>query len=219
MTKKNLLTKIVLALIIVLSFFNVNPVAAIPVTGDAADNTVIPVTALPTLTSFVDRLPAPINSSASGLAGLYVQDKFALSIMQQPAGSPGFISEQNDVVTQFAMASQYGTTGLLAHNYLAGAYFSQIEMGQTIVLVNNDKSLAYYKVEKIESFQALQPTSPYSDFRVLDGSDRVLTATEMFTNIYMQSGKLVLQTCIEEAGDLSWGRLFITATPIDSPLF
>jgi hypothetical protein len=71
-----------------------------------------------------------------------------------------------------------------------------------------------YQVTKIENYQALSPNSPYSDFLSLDGSNQKLSATQLFSKIYTQENHLVLQTCLEKDGDLSWGRTFIIAEEI-----
>ena len=61
-----------------------------------------------TLNEFVAALPA---GSANQVAGVYASGVFALPVVQQPAGDAGFVSSQPEVLTQFAMASSYGTTG------------------------------------------------------------------------------------------------------------
>ncbi len=219
MKKALQITKTIIMIAVVLSVALATPLNSIPVTGESINSSnPIPVTAVPTLNGFVQSISAVNVASANTIVGIYAPDKFAMSIVQQPAGDAGYISTENEIVTQFAMASQFGTIGLLAHNFLGGAHFSDVSIDQTIVLVKGDQSLAYYKVESIQTFQALTPNSPYSNFKALDGSERVLSANDMFTNIYMQSGKLILQTCVAEGDELSWGRLFITASPIDSPL-
>lgn len=112
------------------------------------------------------------------------------------------------------MASAYGTVGLLAHNYLAGASFQSIERGDEIILIYGDGRTQTFLVEDIQRYQALQPFSPYSNFRDLD-TDAVLTAEQLFNKVYRGDFHLTLQTCIEHEGNLSWGRLFIIAKPFN----
>jgi hypothetical protein len=69
-------------------------------------------------------------------------------------------------------------------------------------------------VEDIQQYQALQPFSPYSNFRDLE-TQSILTAEQLFNKVYRGEFHLTLQTCIENEGNLSWGRLFIIARPFD----
>ncbi len=164
-----------------------------------------------TLNEFVATLPA---GTANQVAGVYASSVFALPVVQQPAGDAGFVSSQPEVLTQFALASDYGTTGLLAHNTLAGAHFSALEAGQFLTVVYGDGRTAFFQITAVERYQALQPTSPYSDF-VDTATQSKLSATDLFYHIYNGNGQLVLQTCIEAEGNASWGRLFIVAEPAD----
>ena len=77
-----------------------------------------------------------------------------------------------------------------------------------------DGRTAYFQITAVERYQALQPTSPYSDF-VDTTNQSKLSATDLFYHIYNGNGQLVLQTCIEANGNASWGRLFVIAEPAD----
>lgn len=167
---------------------------------------------LPSLTTFI---PAIKNGNAKQLVGVFIDRTFAFRIVQQPASNAGFVSSEPEVVTQFSLASQYGSIGLLAHNTAAGEYFADITNGQKIILVYGDGHLKYYQVTQIRKFQALSPTSPYSNFSDLAAPDRVLSVENLFYQIYQSDGDLVFQTCIEKNGESSWGRLFIIAHPIE----
>ena len=150
----------------------------------------------------------------SGLAGLYADGVFAYPIVQQPQGNAAFVSNQPGVLTSFSMASRYETTGLLAHNTMAGADFEYINVGQALTLVYASGEMKSYQVVAIERYQALSPNSPYSEF--IDQSrpgSRRLSASELFSHIYAVGNRLVLQTCIAAGGIPSWGRLFIIAVP------
>jgi len=164
---------------------------------------------LPTLDEFVSELHA-----ASGLAGVYSDGVFALPVVHQPSGNPGFVSSQPGVATEFAMAQTYHTTGLLAHNTLAGAEFEHLTIGQTLVLVYASGERKTYQVANIERYQALNPHNVRSDFVDLSNTSRRLSATELFNRVYAAGNRLVLQTCIANQGELSWGRLFIIAVPV-----
>ena len=113
-----------------------------------------------------------------------------------------------------AETAKHGVTGILAHNYLSGSLFYQLQPSQEIVLVYGGGRTARYRVDSIQNYQALSPHDVRSDFRDLNGpGGAVLSAGELFNRIYTTQGTLVLQTCIETNGEYSWGRMFIIAEP------
>lgn len=152
------------------------------------------------------------DGRADHAAGVYVRNRFALPIVQQPYGSPGFVSSEYDILTQFRMANQYGNVGLLAHNHLAGQAFFDLEVGDEVRLVHGDGTVEYFVVSEVLQYQALQPNSVYSSFRDLD-TDEVLSVEQMFKSVYFGDRHVTFQTCIEGDGNLSWGRLFVIAIP------
>jgi hypothetical protein len=116
------------------------------------------------------------------------------------------------------MASEVGNIGLLAHNHLAGSSFANIKDGDRIILIYGDGHLESFLVERIEQYQALSPLSPYSQFKDL-ATESVLTAEDLFREVYRGEYHLTLQTCIDNQGNSSWGRLFIIAKPIANKAF
>ena len=152
------------------------------------------------------------NGKADSLRGVYVPNVLALPVVQQPSGNAGYVSSNDGQATQFAMASQYGNVGLLAHNYLSGRSFSQIEVGQEVRLVYGDGRVEYFIVTEILQYQALQPNSQWSSFRSLK-DDITLSAEQMFKRVYTGDRHLTFQTCIQAEGISSWGRLFVVAVP------
>ena len=146
-----------------------------------------------------------------GLQGVYVKNTVQLSVVDQPANMPGFVSSSPDVVTDFAQARLYGSIGLLAHNNLAGEVFMELDEGEEIVLVYGNGKIEKYVVTEINEFQATEPLSPYSSFINLTDPDAILTNEELFFDTYGVAGRLILQTCISNSNDDSWGRLFIIA--------
>jgi hypothetical protein len=146
------------------------------------------------------------------LRGVYVEDVLKLPVVQQPADNLYHVSNRNGEATQFAMASQYGNTGLLAHNTLSGRFFSKLSIGQEVRLVYGDGKVEYFVIKQSLRFQALDPESVSSRFRNLDRNE-TLSAVEMFNRVYAVEGRLIFQTCIEANGNASWGRLFIIAIP------
>lgn len=169
---------------------------------------------LPSLPAFIEYVK---DGNASSVRGVYVQNIMAFPIVQQPSGNAGYVSSQGDIVTQFGIASQYGTIGLLAHNYLAGTDFFQLKQGDVVTLVYGDGRTQGFLVDDVQQYQALNPYSPYSNFVNLETREQ-LTAEQLFYRVYSGDFHLTLQTCIDNEGNSSWGRLFVIAKPIsDKP--
>lgn len=163
--------------------------------------------------AFADFSKAVQNGDAKALRGVYVDDVLALPIVQQPSGSPAFVSNNDGEITQFGMASQYGNVGLLAHNHLSGKTFSELLIGQQVRLVYGDGKIETFVITEILRYQALQPTSPYSSFRNLDKAEETMTAEQMFKRVYLGDRHVTFQTCIAAYGNQSWGRMFVIAVP------
>jgi hypothetical protein len=164
------------------------------------------------LLSFADFNRSVQNGEAGVLRGVYVPDVLALPVVQQPTNKPYYVSNRDGQITQFSIASQYGNTGLLAHNTLSGKLFSQLAIGQEVRLVYGDGKVQYYVIAQSMRFQALQPESVSSSFHNLDRSE-TLTAGQMFNRAYVGESRVVFQTCIAAEGTPSWGRLFVIAVP------
>jgi hypothetical protein len=152
------------------------------------------------------------NGDVNTLSGVYVPNVLALPVIQQPSGDDGYVSNKDDQTTQFAMASQFGSVGLLAHNYLSGRFFSELAVGQEVRLVYGSGRVEYFVITEILRYQALEPNSQLSSFRSLDHSE-VLSAEQMFKRVYAGERHVTFQTCIAANGTVSWGRLFIVAEP------
>jgi hypothetical protein len=166
----------------------------------------------PNLPAFSDFSKAVQNGKAAELRGVYVSSVLALPVVQQPSNNAGYVSLRDGEVTQFAMATQFGNIGLLAHNHLSGKSFSQLAVGQDVRLVYGDGKVETYVVTEVLKYQALQPTSPYSDFRNISDS-KTINAEQMFKRVYFGDKHITFQTCLEKDGNLSWGRLFVIAIP------
>ena len=164
------------------------------------------------LTAIID---SDEDEQDSALRELDIENLISFQVVQQPAGNSNFITPLPNYVTEYQEASRYGTIGLLAHNYLAGRYFSQILPGQEIKLVYSDYHTDKFVVTEIQQYQALSPDSPSSDFIDLN-TGKYFTASKLFRKIYSsQTDRLVLQTCIYAKQNPTWGRLFIIAEPIE----
>ena len=147
-----------------------------------------------------------------------VPGTFSYSVVQQPLNEPDFVSSDPEIVTQFRLASEYGTMGLLAHNTLAGSEFYNLEKGQRITLTYADMRTQDFIVREFLSYQAMDPTSPFSEFKSLDGEGHKVSSTDLFNMVYTKTGQAVLQTCIAANGDPNWGRYFVIADPAERVL-
>jgi len=165
------------------------------------------------LTAFASILPQ--DGSASIPVGVYVKDILAFQIFAQPTSNPGYVTSQPGAVSLFGLATQSGTTGLIAHSYLAGQSFFDLSQGQHVVVVMADGSRLHYRVSSVRRLQALSPWSPLSNFVDLDIEGEILSASQVFNQVYQGSNQVVFQTCIELEDNPVWGRLFVTAEPIN----
>lgn len=156
------------------------------------------------------------DGRADRLAGVYVPGQLALPIIQQPAGEPNFVDNNDHTVTEYARSAAHNVVGLLAHNTLSsGQSFFRLKPGMDVILVYGNGRQARYRIERIENYQALRSTDPYSDFIDLNGPGGALVSNEeLFRRIYAAAGQLVFQTCFEANGDPSWGRMFVIAKPV-----
>jgi hypothetical protein len=168
-------------------------------------------TALTILNEFIAWLTGDKRVTAMELI---LPETEGLSVVQQPKDQPNYVSLGAAAVTQFELASDHGSVGLLAHNYLAGMKFFDLEVGQRLSLVTEDGPQTYVIAEVLR-VEALRPYDPYSSFRLLDGSEEILTSTDLFRMVYGGRGRLILQTCIEANGNPNWGRLFVIANPYE----
>jgi hypothetical protein len=170
--------------------------------------------------AFVEKVK---NGNAAVIVGVYVQGVLALPVIQQPVNSkgeptdPGFVSTTDDIATQFLYAYIYadGNIGLLAHNYLAGRYFFNIQSGDIVEIIYGDGRVEDYAIDEIRQYQALSPRSPTSNFLDLETGE-TLTSTDLFYRVYGGDKRVTFQTCIDRDNNSEWGRIFPIAFPSDS---
>jgi hypothetical protein len=205
----HLMNLVCLLAVISMAFVPGNTTAPIAVTAGSGLGPTTPETTVPALPQFIDQIK---NGSSTQITGLYVEDLFSYPVVQQPGGQPAYVSPNDDQVTQFRMASTYGTLGFLAHNTLAGAIFSEVMVGSVITVIFGDGQYIQYQVNQIRKFQAIQPNNPYTSFVDL-ANNQTLSVEDVFYQTYSISDQLILQTCISSQGIDSWGRLFVIATP------
>jgi hypothetical protein len=164
---------------------------------------------LPFLDTFISQVE---NGQAEELRGVYIPEILAARVVQQSTENNEFVSPRQNIVTQFGLASRFGSTGLLAHNELAGESFSQLQERQRFYLIYGNGQISAFVITEILHYQALEPTSTSSNFVDLENGS-LLTAPELFLKIYNRPGQVIFQTCIAAEGDRAWGRLFIIAEP------
>lgn len=149
------------------------------------------------------------------VAGIYVENKFALRVVYQPSNDASFVSTINGVATYFILPYTLAKNhGFLAHNFLSGALFFDLKTGDIVQVIWGDGSYEDFEVEEIKQFQALSPRSPRSDFVDLVSGEKI-SANTLFIEIYKGSFHIALQTCILRNNDDSWGRHFVLAPPIN----
>lgn len=200
------------------SFMNITPFhRSIPTTGPVAEAML--KDSYTTDTSLQDFVQSVSNGQRNSVVGVYVPGVLALPIGQQPKGNAGFVTRDPEQATQFSLAAQYGTVGVLAHNDLAGSEFYGIKKDQYAIIVHGDGHLEYYVVDEIQKYQALNPTSTFSNFVNLEDTSETISAGELFSRVYGGGDRLVFQTCIAANGDPSWGRIFIIAHPANQEIY
>jgi hypothetical protein len=192
-----------LSLIFVL-FTTLIPTGSVQALDDPFDGN-----SLPLLDEFVNQLR---NGRGEELRGLYIPDILAAHVVQQPVKNIEFVSPRQNTVTEFGLAAQSGSTGLLAHNYLAGESFFLLKEKQKFYLIYGDGQVSAFVVTEIMRYKALEPTSISSKFVELGDGD-AMSASELFSKMYNRDGAVILQTCIEADENLLWGRLFVIAEP------
>jgi hypothetical protein len=166
---------------------------------------------LPSLDDFIGQVS---NGQAGVISGVYIPGLLAALVVQQPDGMYDFVSPWQNVITQFGLASRFGSTGLLAHNYLAGEAFGQLRKGQEVYLVDGNGAISTFIITEILRYQPMESSSTATRFLELE-SHGIITSSDLFTKIYSRPGQVIFQTCIQAGGDPSWGRLFVIAIPSD----
>ncbi len=153
------------------------------------------------------------NDQQGTVAGIYVPGLFGMPVTGQPGGEESYISSDDNVLTQYGKPAEFGVTALLAHNYLnSGKSLGKLKPQQEIYLVYGDGKVSRYQVTSVEYYQALSPHDVRSDFRDLNGPNgSILSFSQLFDRVYTTPNRLVFQTCLEANGELSWGRVFISA--------
>ena len=170
------------------------------------------------LPAFPDFIASVKNGQAGVVRGVYVPGVLAYPVYQQADNDPGYVSETEGVVTQFSLAAKNNVIGLLAHNTLAGASFSNLMIGQEVRIVYGDAKVMYYIINQLNRFQALPHKNQIIGYLDLS-TDTFLDTNEIFSMFYQGNSHVTFQTCIQKGNETSWGRLFVTAIPVPPTYF
>jgi hypothetical protein len=155
----------------------------------------------------------PGETETSVVKSVHVQHLFDLAVVQQPEGEDAYIADVAYQATQFSLAREFGSIGLLAHNGLGGRWFSQLAPGETVLLAYTDGRTEDFVVTRVLRYQAVVPEDPATPLKDL-ATNEILSGEQAFAQAYGGQRHLVFQTCIYRAGDWSWGRLFVIAAPV-----
>jgi hypothetical protein len=162
----------------------------------------------------MDFLSQVYNGQANTIRGVYIKDAFALPIIQQPEGNIAFVSDQDNTITEFQSATMNGVTGLLAHNYLSGALFYNIQSGDEIFIVYGNGTIRRYIVNEISQYQRLERSNLRSNFVELKNNE-ILSSDQVFSRYYRGAHRVTFQTCLAQNGFSNWGLQFTQAQSID----
>lgn len=161
-----------------------------------------------TLKLFINKL---INGNQKQVVGVFVENKIALPVVQQPINDPAYVSPIFGEVTEFSQAREYtGNIGLVAHNYLSGIDFYKLEPGDKVQVIYGNGVNQEYTIIRSEGFQALTPDSSTSNFVDLK-SGETLSAKNLFYHVFEGKNRLVFEVCIAKGEIGNWGRMFILA--------
>jgi hypothetical protein len=176
--------------------------------GNSNNSNSQPEDNFPSLIQFVDS----IKNGENKIVGLYIDNLMAKPVVQQPQGNYEYISSEPNTITQF-MLTPPTVVGLLAHNHLAGKSFFEINLQDRVFIIEGNGRVSEYQVIEINSFQVIK-TDGVSKYLNID-SGEVLDTGQLFAKFYLGEPHITLQTCIMKDGNPAWGRLFITAIPVD----
>src|SRR3989304_6157642 len=126
----------------------------------------------------------------------------------------GLIEVSNQASTQprnftlYLNGSQNDSLAIIAHTELAGSHFSELQGGDRLIVYVGGE----WREFLVYSFRRMQVVGDgYMDL----GTGDQLTEEALFAEIFNHAGHLVLQTCITQDENPTWGRLFITALEIN----
>jgi hypothetical protein len=163
------------------------------------------------LLSFIGEV---FNGQAGEVRGVHVDGVFSLPVFQQPDGDIAYVSDNLGEVTEFQSAARNNVIGLLAHNFLSGDLFYNLELGHEVIIVYGDGAIRRYQVYEFQQFERLDRVDLRSDFIELE-TGLTLTSDEVFSRFYRGQHKVTFQTCLKRYGISNWGLQFAVAAPLD----
>lgn len=167
---------------------------------------------LPNLYEFIAQV---MNHDQESVRGVYVPGTFALPVVQQPEDDYSFVSQLDEMVTQFGRAALFDVVGLLAHNYLSGKQFYQLVIGQPVIIVMGDGTTRHFTISEINGFQRIRKPARLDEFiDVITG--KKYSSLQVFNRFYRGYHHLTFQTCLEKDGDQDWGLYFVVAQPAET---
>lgn len=153
-------------------------------------------------------LPTNEDSGTDKVTGLVIGSEM-IGISPQPDGLGGYVTNEDNEATR------WNENVLLAHNYLSGESFSQLQIGSSVAFVTGEGEVREGKVAEVIDLQALTPNSGNSEYLVLGENTEtgtLLTGKDLLDLYYENpdySDNFFLQTCISNEGISTWGRRII----------
>lgn len=193
------------------NLIGISPELPAPLRTNGCNSSTSAVPPFPSLAAFIQEIT---NGNANDLVGLYAPYTLAYKIVSQPQGEANWIDEREGVVTQFSLARDTGSIGLLAHYEHAGSSFYHLIPGQSVYLIYGDGKAVRYQITEIDTYKAEEPQEPTTSF-ITAADGRLVAQSDVFNQIYNSPGRLILQTCLVSENSHTWGRMFVIAEPVD----
>lgn len=118
------------------------------------------------------------------------------SVVQQP--NQLWVSSQKNVLTQYELAGELGTYGILAHSEYAGKQFRKLDLGETVSVKFENETVADYIVGEISYFSVV-PRGNTADY-IESSTGLTYTFLDMMKRFYMNENKITFQTCVGKNG-------------------
>jgi hypothetical protein len=156
---------------------------------------------------FLPALALLLVAVAPRAAGSITGPGWSLTIYAQPKGCYGCVTGLPGQATWFrAPWRESRTLGLLAHNYLGGAHFAELAVGDRLTVRTDYGEALIYRVIAVLRYLAVQPGRFDTD--VMDDAGRRITQGQVYARVYDRPGQLTLQTSL---GGEYGGWLFVLA--------
>lgn len=146
------------------------------------------------------------------------------NIVQQPPGQEEYVDPNYDVITEFSELSEEEekqARWFLAHiQGKAGQEIAQLRQGMRIRFEMEGGEVQEYEIAGVVRYQATEPNS--STAPLIEVNENLETIGIPLSNravkrglFGLANGGIILQTCIENGGNSSWGRIFVVAQPLE----